>query len=66
MPFELFTEIDAWWRSGQHSFVDPGRAVGVRMEPGPGGRWLEVWDAATGSGYEQRSTDTRRPTVICS
>jgi len=51
--FELFTEIDAWWRPGQHSFVDPARAVGVRMEPGPGGRWLEVWDAATGSGYER-------------
>jgi uncharacterized protein YndB with AHSA1/START domain len=51
--FEVFTdEIGEWYRSGPHSWNDPDRAVGIRFEPGVGGRWIEVWDEATGEGYE--------------
>lgn len=51
--FALFTEeIDEWYRSGTHSWNDPERAVGIRLEPGVGGRWIEVWDEATGEGFE--------------
>jgi uncharacterized protein YndB with AHSA1/START domain len=51
--FEVFTEeIDAWHGRGPYSWNDPERAVGIRFEPGIGGRWLEVWDEATGDGYE--------------
>ena len=51
--FRLFTDdIGTWWRPGAHSLADPARAVGMVIEPGAGGRWLEVWDASTGEGYE--------------
>jgi hypothetical protein len=51
--FDLFTnEIDAWYVRGPGSWNDPGRAVGIRLEPGVGGRWIEVWDKATGEGFE--------------
>ena len=49
--FEVFTEeIDAWYRRGPHNFADPARAVGIRFEPGVGGRLIEVYDASTGEG----------------
>ena len=51
--FEMFTEIGGRWRPGPHSFVDPTQAAGVRMEPGPGGRWWEAWNDAAGTGYER-------------
>lgn len=51
--FDAFTsEIDAWWQRGPMNWNDPDRAVGVRFEPGVGGRWIEVHDAATGEGFE--------------
>lgn len=51
--FDLFTaEIGEWFRGGPYSWNDPAQAVGIRFEPGVGGRWLEVWDRATGEGYE--------------
>ena len=51
--FDIFTrDIDAWYGRGPYSWNDPARAVGIRFEPGVGGRWLEVWDEATGDGYE--------------
>ena len=47
--FKIFTEeIDAWWERGPHNFWDGGRAVAKRFEPGVGGRYLEVYDDATG------------------
>jgi uncharacterized protein YndB with AHSA1/START domain len=50
--FEVFTEeIDAWYRRGPHSWKHPDRAVGIRFEPGVGGRLIEVHDAATGEGF---------------
>jgi uncharacterized protein YndB with AHSA1/START domain len=51
--FDVFTaEIGDWYRGGRYSWQDPDRAVGIRFEPGVGGRWIEVWDAATGEGFE--------------
>jgi uncharacterized protein YndB with AHSA1/START domain len=51
--FRLFTEeMGEWYRSGRFSWNDPERAVGILIEPGVGGRWLEVWDEATKEGYE--------------
>jgi uncharacterized protein YndB with AHSA1/START domain len=53
MAFEVFTsEIHLWYQPGPHSWKHPDRAVGTRLEPGVGGRWLEVWDAETGEGFE--------------
>ena len=49
--FEVFTEeIDSWYRRGPHNFADPARTVGIRFEPGVGGRLIEVYDASTGEG----------------
>lgn len=51
--FDIFTkEIDAWYVRLPYSWNDPERAVGIRFEPRQGGRWLEVWDEASGEGYE--------------
>ena len=51
--FEVFTEeIGQWWRPGPINWNDPARAVGIRIEPGVGGRWIEVYDLATGEGFE--------------
>ena len=52
--FEVFTDrIDAWWRPGPYSWHDASRAVGRRFEPWVGGRFVEVWDRATGEGYDE-------------
>jgi uncharacterized protein YndB with AHSA1/START domain len=60
--FRLFTaDIGTWWRPGPHSLVDPARAVGMVIEPRVGGRWLEVWDTATGEGYEHGRVTTWEP-----
>jgi hypothetical protein len=49
--FEVFTEeIDSWYRRGPHSFADPDRALGMRFEPGVGGRLVEVYDKQSGEG----------------
>jgi hypothetical protein len=52
--FMIFTqEIGQWWRPGPVNWNNAGRAVGVRIEPGTGGRWIEVHDRATGEGVTQ-------------
>ena len=51
--FTAFTaEIDLWWVRGPVNYFDSGRAVGMRCEPGVGGRLLEVYDEASGEGLE--------------
>jgi hypothetical protein len=51
--FEIFTdEIDRWWRPGPINWYDSYRAVGIRFEPGVGGRWLEVYDDEAGDALE--------------
>ena len=42
--FEIFTEeIDLWWVRGPINFVDAARATAMQIEPGVGGRILEVY-----------------------
>jgi uncharacterized glyoxalase superfamily protein PhnB len=51
--FRVFTEeLDCWWLQGPINFFDSTRAYGKRMEPGVGGRLLEVYDPASGEGLE--------------
>jgi uncharacterized glyoxalase superfamily protein PhnB len=55
-PMTAFTafadEIDSWWVRGPINFFDSGRAVAMRIEPGVGGRVLEVYDDARGDALE--------------
>jgi uncharacterized glyoxalase superfamily protein PhnB len=42
--FQVFTgEIDQWWVKGPINFYDSARAIGMRCEPGVGGRLLELY-----------------------
>ena len=51
--FRIFTEeIDAWWVRGPVNFYNAARAVGMRFEPGVGGRYLEIYDDAAGEMLE--------------
>jgi uncharacterized protein YndB with AHSA1/START domain len=51
--FEAFTaEIDNWWKKDSPFWMDKDRRLGLRFEPRVGGRFIEVYDAATGEGYE--------------
>jgi uncharacterized protein len=51
--FELFTdEIGLWWRKDTPYWNDPERALAIRIEPGVGGRFIEVYDLDEGTGFE--------------
>jgi uncharacterized glyoxalase superfamily protein PhnB len=51
--FAVFTqEIDCWWVQGPINFYDSSRAYGRRIEPGVGGRIVEVYDSAASDGLE--------------
>jgi uncharacterized glyoxalase superfamily protein PhnB len=51
--FSIFTEeVGCWWAQGPINFYDSARAYGKRIEPGVGGRVIEVYDDATGEGLE--------------
>jgi uncharacterized protein YndB with AHSA1/START domain len=51
--FRLFTEdIGLWWRRDTPYWNDRERGVGVAIEPGVGGRFIEVYDLETGAGME--------------
>ena len=51
--FKVFTEeLDCWWIQGPINFFDTARAYYKRMEPGVGGRIVEVYDEETGDGLE--------------
>ncbi len=51
--FVAFTdEMDSWWVHGPINFYDAARALGRRVEPGVGGRLLEVYDQESGEGLE--------------
>jgi uncharacterized glyoxalase superfamily protein PhnB len=51
--FRAFTdEIDSWWVRGPINFFDAARAVAMRIEPGVGGRVLEVYDDVLGDALE--------------
>jgi uncharacterized glyoxalase superfamily protein PhnB len=47
--FTAFTEeIDCWWVRSPINFFDAARAMAMRIEPGVGGRVLEIYDEAGG------------------
>jgi uncharacterized protein YndB with AHSA1/START domain len=51
--FELYTgQINRWWRRDSPYWNDRERARGLRIEPFVGGRLVEVYDQATGEGFE--------------
>jgi uncharacterized glyoxalase superfamily protein PhnB len=51
--FDIFTgEINSWWDRGPRNFYNGTRAVGMRIEPGVGGRYLEIYDDETGDALE--------------
>lgn len=51
--FRAFVErIGDWWHVDGPYWNDPERRVSMRMEPGPAGRLVEVFEAATGQGFE--------------
>ncbi len=51
--FAVFTEeLDCWWIQGPINFYDSSRAYAKRVEPGVGGRIVEVYDLASGDGLE--------------
>jgi uncharacterized glyoxalase superfamily protein PhnB len=53
--FTVFTdELDLWWVRGPVNFSgDAGRVFAMRIEPGVGGRLLQVYDAADGEAVER-------------
>lgn len=62
--FTAFTdELDLWWLRGPINYFDAARAVGMRCEPGVGGRLIEVYDAATGEGKELGRITIWEPTA---
>jgi uncharacterized protein YndB with AHSA1/START domain len=51
--FRIFTdEIGLWWRRDTPYWNDRERGLAIRIEPGVGGRFVEVYDLDTGSGLE--------------
>jgi uncharacterized protein YndB with AHSA1/START domain len=51
--FRIFVdEIGHWWRQRTPYWNDAERGLFVRLEPGLGGRLIEVYDAEVGSGFE--------------
>ena len=51
--FRLYTaEINRWWKRDSWYWNDRERARGLRIEPFVGGRFVEVYDEATGEGFE--------------
>jgi uncharacterized protein YndB with AHSA1/START domain len=51
--FRLYTDqINRWWRRDSPYWNDRERARGLRIEPFVGGRFVEVYDEASGEGYE--------------
>jgi hypothetical protein len=53
--FKAFTEeIGQWWVPGPVNFRDSARAVTNRIEPGVGGRVMEVYDEARSPGSPAR------------
>jgi activator of Hsp90 ATPase-like protein len=54
IAFAVFTEeIGRWWRPGPINWNNSKRAIGTRMEAKVGGSWIEIYDEATGEGFEQ-------------
>ncbi len=51
--FQIFTdEIGLWWRRDTPYWNDRERALTLRLEPRVGGRFVEVYDVESGTGFE--------------
>jgi uncharacterized protein YndB with AHSA1/START domain len=51
--FDLYTDkINRWWKRDSWYWNDRDRARRLRIEPWVGGRFVEVYDEATGEGFE--------------
>lgn len=51
--FRAFTDdVGSWYVVDEHTVMDHRRTVDVRLEPHAGGRFMDVYDAATGEGRE--------------
>lgn len=51
--FRIFTdEIGIWWRTNTRYWNDVERGLSVRVEPGIGGRFIEVYDLESDVGFE--------------
>ena len=60
--FSVFTEeIDLWWVRGPINFYDASRAVGMRCEPGVGGRLLELYSQDGSDALELGRITTWQP-----
>jgi uncharacterized glyoxalase superfamily protein PhnB len=60
--FAVFTdEIDLWWVRGPINFYDGARAIGMRCEPGVGGRLLELYSADASDALERGRITTWEP-----
>ena len=60
--FLVFTdEIDLWWVRGPINFHDASRAVGMRCEPGVGGRLLELYSPDGSDALELGRITTWQP-----
>lgn len=60
--FSVFTgEMDLWWVRGPVNFYDGARAVGMRCEPGVGGRLLELYSKDGSEALELGKISTWQP-----
>jgi len=60
--FSVFTdEIDLWWVRGPINFHDAARAIGMRCEPGVGGRLLELYSDDASDALELGRITTWQP-----
>jgi hypothetical protein len=51
--FDMFTrDMPLWIQDTRYTWNDAERAQAIRVEPGVGGRIIEVWDESTGEGYD--------------
>ena len=51
--FRAFVErIGEWWHVDGPYWNDADRRIAMRMEPGPAGRLIELYDAEAGDGFE--------------
>jgi uncharacterized glyoxalase superfamily protein PhnB len=63
--FRIFTEeIDLWWVRGPINAYDASRLAELRLEPGVGGRMLEIYDEASGDQLETARVTEWRPGAL--
>ncbi|MFC7621433.1 VOC family protein [Microlunatus sp. GCM10028923] len=63
--FRIFTEeINLWWVRGPINHYDASRLAELRLEPGVGGRMLEIYDEASGDQLETARITTWQPGVL--